>query len=307
MIKKSGFTLIELSIVLVIIGLVTGSILVGLDLITAASVRAELSQIEKFQAATNTFRGKYGYLPGDIPDPTAQQYGFPVRGTNIGEGDGNGTLIGGQADGPCSDQMQAGGETGLFWVDLSTAGLIEGKFTSATNQPIAAGTYTSPVILAQYFPQARLGSGNYVYVYSGGYSGIVWPCDAADSLNYFGVSAIAQIAAGGYLSPSLQNPGGLSGLTVSQAYNIDRKIDDGYPQTGRVLALLLAHEATWASGDIYGNYGACGWTMQGCMPTTAATSYATTNCYDNSGVAGPQQYSMKNASLLNCAVSIRFQ
>lgn len=45
--NQSGFTLIELSIVLVIIGLIVGGVLVGRDLIKAAEVRAQVSQIEK--------------------------------------------------------------------------------------------------------------------------------------------------------------------------------------------------------------------------------------------------------------------
>ena len=52
--KKSGFTLIELSIVLVIIGLIIGGILVGRDLINASAIRAQISQIDKYQQAANT-------------------------------------------------------------------------------------------------------------------------------------------------------------------------------------------------------------------------------------------------------------
>ena len=91
---KHGFTLIELSIVLVIIGLVTGSVLVGRDLIRASEVRAQITQIEKYQTAVNTFKGKYGYLPGDIPDPAASDYGFIARGQYPGEGDGDGYVEG---------------------------------------------------------------------------------------------------------------------------------------------------------------------------------------------------------------------
>ena len=89
---KAGFTLIELSIVLVIIGLITGGILVGQDLIKAAETRGQISQIEKFNTAVNTFEGKYGYLPGDIPNPYATQFGFQSRGTWTGQGDGNGMI-----------------------------------------------------------------------------------------------------------------------------------------------------------------------------------------------------------------------
>ena len=81
---KKGFTLIEMSIVLVIIGLIIGGVLLGRDLISAAAVRAQIAQIEKYNAAVNTFKGKYGYLPGDIPDPYASRFGFKARGTCLG-------------------------------------------------------------------------------------------------------------------------------------------------------------------------------------------------------------------------------
>src|SRR5579863_4925333 len=91
--KKSGFTLIELSIVLVIIGLIVGGILTGRDLIDAASQRAQITQIERYQTAVHAFQAKYGgYLPGDIPDPAASGFGFMPRGTLDGQGDGNGLL-----------------------------------------------------------------------------------------------------------------------------------------------------------------------------------------------------------------------
>ena len=64
--KTSAFTLIELSIVLVIIGLIVGGVLVGQDLIVAAKNRALLSQVEEIDTAINTFRLKYNGLPGDL-------------------------------------------------------------------------------------------------------------------------------------------------------------------------------------------------------------------------------------------------
>src|SRR3982751_930235 len=82
---EKGFTLIELSIVLVIIGLIVGGVLVGQDLIRAAEVRATISQIEKYNTAVNTFRGKYNALPGDLNASTATAFGFLARGANAGQ------------------------------------------------------------------------------------------------------------------------------------------------------------------------------------------------------------------------------
>src|SRR3984957_20998129 len=83
--NRNGFTLIELSIVLVIIGLIVGGILVGQDLIKAAEVRAQLLQIEKYNSAVNTFRGKFGGLPGDLALSLANQFGF-TSGSNCNGG-----------------------------------------------------------------------------------------------------------------------------------------------------------------------------------------------------------------------------
>src|ERR1700710_2201298 len=91
--ENQGFTLIELSIVLVIIGLIVGGVLVGQDLIKAAATRAQISQIEKYNQAVNTFKTKYNGIPGDLQASLAAQFGFTVGAGCVGtqaERDGNG-------------------------------------------------------------------------------------------------------------------------------------------------------------------------------------------------------------------------
>ena len=87
---RMGFTLIELSIVLVIICLIIGGILVGRDLIEASKIRATVSQYEKFGSAVNAFRLKYNGIPGDLLD--ADAFGFPPITPGPGIQHGNGLI-----------------------------------------------------------------------------------------------------------------------------------------------------------------------------------------------------------------------
>src|SRR5437879_2899141 len=104
--SEQGFTLIELSIVLVIIGLIVGGVLVGQDLIKAAEIRATVAQIEKYNTAVNTFRNKYTGIPGDLLYATASSFGIDdIGGTGApcatagaaNCGDGNGLIDGASA------------------------------------------------------------------------------------------------------------------------------------------------------------------------------------------------------------------
>ena len=63
---NKGFTLVELSIVLVILGLLVGGVLSGQSLIRAAELRSITAQQQRFVTSINAFRDKYFALPGDM-------------------------------------------------------------------------------------------------------------------------------------------------------------------------------------------------------------------------------------------------
>lgn len=64
--RQRGFTLIEMSIVLVIIGLIIGGILKGQEIVESSRSKNVLAEIERIRAATNTFVDRYKALPGDF-------------------------------------------------------------------------------------------------------------------------------------------------------------------------------------------------------------------------------------------------
>ena len=67
---RAAFSLVELSIVLVILGLLTGGILTGQNLIRAAELRSVVTEFQTYQTAVMTFRDKYFALPGDMTNAT---------------------------------------------------------------------------------------------------------------------------------------------------------------------------------------------------------------------------------------------
>ena len=288
--QSPGFTLIEISIVLVIIGLIVGGVLVGQDLIRAAEVRAQISQIEKYNTAVNTFRGKYNALPGDIADPAASSFGFLARGPQPGEGDGNGIIVG-NANGASSigGTMQGMGETRLFWEDLSIAGLIPETFASGR-----ANSNPGPVSgssLTQWFLPAKIGLSNYVYVWSAD-PGTPWTM-----ANYFGLAAVTGLGTTiSYYVDITPN------IPVSQAFAIDSKIDDGQPYSGHVVAVYIFDTTRIAADSQF-------WWL--------ANSGTATSCTDNSGNTNVSpfttpsgwRYSMgvNSGSGPNCALSFQFQ
>ena len=217
---KQGFTLIELSIVLVIIGLIVGGVLVGQDLIKAAEVRATISQIEKYNTAVRTFQGKFGGIPGDITAATATSFGITAAAYTgaTGIGDGNGII----QDSQSTNTNTPVGEPVIFWQELSSAGLLDGNLganlstvgvTTAAASVLATATY--------YVPSAKLGRSNYIIVGSD------------NGINYYSITGLSGITAGAAGTATYT---GANYLTPIESYNIDKKVDDGAPNTGTVQA-----------------------------------------------------------------------
>ena len=118
-----GFTLIEIAIVLVIIGLLLGGVLKGQELITGARVRNLISQQDGIKAAFFGFQDRYRALPGDYAAASTNIAGVVVTGN------GNGRIEAGGA-GAIHEEI-------LVWNHLTAAGFLNGSYTMANSSVTA--------------------------------------------------------------------------------------------------------------------------------------------------------------------------
>ena len=261
---------------LVVIGLLVGGVLVGQSLVSAAEVRAQITQIEKYNSAANSFHAKFDYLPGDMTGTAAQQFNFAV-GTSctgrMGGRDGNGLLDGYVAE----PLVQAEGETALFWQDLSSSAsgnLIDGTFPNGGAPPANCaagnGAVLSSTTLGDYFPPAKIGHANFVYAYEN------------NGANWYGVSQVLSTNSGGGMASG-------TNISVVQAYNLDKKVDDGLPLSGNVQALYINSNILTPQS----------------VPNTANAGGTSTSCYDTT--TGTYSITVANGSGGNCALSFKFQ
>ncbi len=149
---RSGFTLIELAIVLVIIGLILGSILKGQEMIKNAKMKRIKSDVDGIVAATYSYQDRYNYLPGDDPtDRTAAPpAGFGATGCAGGNGNG----------------LFEGNERTCFWQELAGAGFMSGDPSQNDEVKVAKRNPFGGRYLVRYANNINSSgkSGNYIFV-----------------------------------------------------------------------------------------------------------------------------------------------
>ncbi len=134
--RQSGFSLVELAIVLIVIGLIVGGVLKGRELIESAQLKSVLSQLNDYRVATATFLDRYGALPGDYNQ--AQEH----IDSSLRDGNGDGIIDG--------DGLKRDSEAFQYWRHLAAAQLIPDPGTSSNNGAAQFGRGA---------PTARVGGG----------------------------------------------------------------------------------------------------------------------------------------------------
>jgi prepilin-type N-terminal cleavage/methylation domain-containing protein len=218
-INKNGFTLVELAIVLVIIGLLVGGVFQGQELIKQANIRKAISDLNSYKTSVATFKAKYNQLPGDFSLSTSFFPSF-VIGDIAANGNNDGII----------DYHE-----GInFFSHLALAGLAKGRFL--TGYPVNTSWFT---ILANlnYLPQNYLPTIYKNYLVIAGYAGFLYFAENADSDGYpfsqavnWGKNPWFQVAKQFY------NDGYSNEIDCEFLLSIDEKVDDGKPHTGSIMS-----------------------------------------------------------------------
>jgi prepilin-type N-terminal cleavage/methylation domain-containing protein len=134
--KQSGFTLIEIAIVLVIIGLLLGGVLKGQELITSARVRNLISQQDGIKAAFFGFQDRFRAYPGDYA--SAHTTLKCPTGSSCLIGNGNGIVQNNAAIITVGTVTSEAREDVLAWMHLASAGFLNGSYTMVAGKAVGA-------------------------------------------------------------------------------------------------------------------------------------------------------------------------
>ena len=222
--KTKAFTLVELAIVLVVIGLVVGGVMAGQSMLRASDLQSIISDVARYKSITSSFKEKYGSFPGDMNNATSTWEAAPAcpaAGTNQQTCNGNG-------DGQIYNWSNAATsyEMFRFWQHLVLSGMLEGDFTGAAGSGGALEAVPGVNV-----PTSRLGGG-YTMAYIGIMNGNAIRFDGdwghIIRLGNFGTATAANANI----------------FSVADARVIDIKMDDGAPATGSVVTYKKANGTT---------------------------------------------------------------
>jgi prepilin-type N-terminal cleavage/methylation domain-containing protein len=236
-VAQAGFTLVELSIVIVIIGFLVAGIAAGANLVKQAQIRSVISDFNSFQTGYNGFVGKYNAAPGDLSTASSYWSGANVCsvtvttvGTGRCNGDGNGTID--------ATATAATEEVAAAWKHLQLAGFI-----GAGISPLADAI--ADLAVGVNAPVSKITGTGYMLA---GTASITRTANAFAGIPGISTNNIylGRLATAAPLTSALTS----GALRAEDAFNIDLKLDDGLASnfTGATTGRLRSITGSAAAG-----------------------------------------------------------
>lgn len=217
--NQDGFTLVEISIVMIIIGLLIGGTFGGMKLIENMQVNRTVQDLKAIESAALTFKDTYGRLPGDIANPSARLPNCTVAPCATG-GNGNRSLGAATYNLAITDTD----ERFTFWHHLSASDLLNVGVKNTTNMEFGEGQ-----------PESAIGGGHRLGVHNGIFA-------AAGSRPLSGTIAFTTSISSALLDATSYTE------DCSKILSIDNKIDDGIAYNGLIIGWSCGTAVTATAG-----------------------------------------------------------
>ena len=234
--RESGVSLVELSIVILIIGMLVGAVITGQQIMKASEMRVIISERDAVLSAATAFKDKYRALPGDMrnattywgaQDATASTCRTATSTTKLTcNGNGNGML---------EETTTSGNEVFRFWQHLSNSGMYEGVYSG-----IAEGSTDFSAVAGKNTPISKISGATWHTTY-------INATTSYFNLEYGNVIVFGANRANDFPKQPIFRP--------DEMQAIDLKIDDGMPAKGKIIA--FPHSSCTDSGgwsDLDGEY-----------------------------------------------------
>lgn len=192
LLNERGFTLVELSIVLVIIGFLIAGVSAGNNLIKQAQLRSVITDFQQYATTYNNFLTKYSKVPGDMDTAYYLWNTNCAASSAICAGNNNGVIN-------YDNASTTNNEVNKAWKHLQLAGMLNANIVPVTATTTAIGTNA---------PASKISGGGYIM------AGNITPFSTTTNAVFLGAPLASDTLLTGILNPD-------------SAWSIDQKMDDG--------------------------------------------------------------------------------
>jgi prepilin-type N-terminal cleavage/methylation domain-containing protein len=217
--RLSGFTLVELSIVIIVLGMLVGGTLGGVRIVRQAKLKKLHGQVQDALQAAGMFSNKYDALPGDMENAYQTLGSACADSADACNGNGDGRI----------GYRDFGDETYMAWNHLRLAEIYTGAFTGAAGD-----------VAGVNFPEAAMPN-----------SGLRWRYEAIEAFGSLQIGNALMLT-------SLSGSYDVGVISAKDAATLDLKFDDGLPAAGNILGFygtatadgVRCFSGTYAGGDV---------------------------------------------------------